>query len=100
MLLTIRKKDLWPMDQWLLGYSEDDLFDVAEFLYQYVSKPVEGTYQNYYERMHWVKFNKTDGQEAFRSKVNDLLDVYENRFELSARGEVLRRPEAGFENIF
>jgi hypothetical protein len=100
ILLSIRKKDLWPMAQWLIGYSEDDLFDVVEFLYQYVSKPVEGTYQNYYERMHWATFNKTDGQQAFRSKVNDLLDVYENRFELSDRGEVLRRPEAGFEKIF
>jgi hypothetical protein len=100
MLLAIRKKDLWPLSQWIVGYSEDDLFDVVEFLYRYVSKPLEGAYQSYYDRMRWQKFDKGEGQETFRSKVNELLDVYANRFELSQHGEVLRSPETGFEKIF
>jgi len=42
MLLTIRKKGLWPIPDKAPFYQEDDLFDVLEFLYQHVSKPIEG----------------------------------------------------------
>ena len=36
MLLKIRKKHLWPVSKYCKSYSEDDFFDVIEFLYQHV----------------------------------------------------------------
>ena len=36
MLLTIRKKELWPIANMASRYTEDDFFDVLEFLYQHV----------------------------------------------------------------
>lgn len=101
MLLTIRKNGLWPVYIKALSYSEDDLFDVIEFLHLYVSKPIEGTMHSYNDcGMHWDTFNKVQGQEEFRTRINAVLAHYEQRYELSPNGEVLRKPDYGFEPIF
>lgn len=101
MLLAIRKKNLWPIDKHAQNYSEDDLFDVIEFLYQHVSKPIDGTMHSYNEcGMHWETFNQAEGRREYREKLNQVIQHYEKRFELSEKGEVLHRPEAGFEPIF
>lgn len=101
MLLTIRKKNLWPISEYASSYTEDDFLDVIEFLYQYVSKPIDGTMHSYNEcGMHWKTFNKKDGQNLFREKINTVLEHYKNKFELSQNGEVLHKPEEGFEQIF
>jgi hypothetical protein len=47
ILLVIRKKNLWPIEERIGWYSEDDFFDIIEFLFQHVSKPVDGTMHNY-----------------------------------------------------
>jgi hypothetical protein len=101
MLLNIRKKNLWPISEYAASYSEDDFLDVIEFLYQYVSKPIEGTMHSYNEcGMHWETFNKIEGQKVFRDKINAVLEHYKYHFELSQNGEVLHKPEKGFETIF
>lgn len=101
MLLTVRKKNLWPIVDKCNGYSEDDLLDVIEFLFQYVSKPIDGTMHSYNGcGMHWEIFSKKEGQVVFREKMNAVLNHYKNRFELSDNGQVLRKPDDGFENIF
>lgn len=101
MLLTIRKRDLWPISEYASRYTEDDFLDVIEFLYQYVSKPIDGSMHSYNEcGMHWETFNKREGQAIFRGKMNAVLAHYKNKFELSNIGEVLHKPEEGFEAIF
>lgn len=101
MLLAIRKKNLWTIDKHSQNYSEDDLFDVIEFLYQHVSKPIDGTMHSWNEcGMHWETFNQADGRREYREKINQVIQQYERRFELSEKGEVLHRPEAEFEPIF
>ena len=81
--------------------SKGDFFDVIEFLYQNVSKPIDGNYHSYNEcGTHWSTFNRAEGQAEFRDHVNRVLEHYEKRFELSANGEVLHKPESGFEPIF
>lgn len=101
MLLTIRKTGLWPIYEKAAYYSEDDFFDVIEFLHLYVSKPIDGTMHSYgHCGMHWETFNKVLGQEEFRSRINTVLTHYAQRYELSPNGEVLHKPEAGFEPIF
>lgn len=101
ILLAVRKKSLWPLETQAPGYSEDDFFDVIEFLYQYASKPIDGTYHTWNDcGMHWQTFNKSQGQVEFCKKINSVLSHYVGRFELSPAGEVLQKPEAGFEQIF
>ena len=101
MLLTIRKRGLWPIVKMTSRYSEDDFFDVLEFLYQHVSKPIEGTFHDWNDcGMHWETFNQSEGRAEFRTKTNAVLAQYVSAFELSPKGEVLSKPEAGFEVIF
>lgn len=74
---------------------------MVEFLFQYVSKPIDGTMHSYDQcGMHWETFNQVLGRKEFREKVNSVLAHYKHRYELSANGEVLHKPEAGFEAIF
>jgi hypothetical protein len=101
ILLAIRKKDLWPIEQKSACYNEDDLFDIIEFLYRFVSKPVDGTFHNWNDcGMHWNSFNKADGQKEYRQRINRVLGHYEKNFELSNNGEVLLQAESGFDRIF
>lgn len=101
ILLSIRKKYIWPISEYSKNYSEDDLFDIIEFLHQHVSKPVDGTMHSWNEcGMHWETFNQKEGQREFREKINRVLSHYKNKFVLSDNGEILSKPEAGFEPIF
>jgi hypothetical protein len=101
IFLKIRKKDLWPILNFIKYYSEDDLFDIMEFLYLHVSKPIDGTYHSYNDcGMHWETFNTSEGQKEFRAKINEILAMYVGQFELSENGEVLSKPDVGFEKIF
>lgn len=102
ILLKIRKRSLWPIDEIHVSqYSEDDLFDMIEFLYQNVSKPIDGDYHSYAQcGMHWHIFNKDEGENYFLEKINDILSLYKKPFELSRHGEILHKPEQGFEAIF
>ena len=100
IFLAIRKRDLWPIQKFSSGYSEDDLFDMIEFLFQHVSKPTEGWYHNWSDcGYHWNKFAIDLGQVEFCEKMNVVLGHYESPFELSPNGEVLRTPDQGFETI-
>lgn len=101
ILLEVRKNNLWPIESNSAQYTEDDLFDTIEFLYQHVSKPIDGNYHSWNDcGMHWETFNQAQGRQEFREKINAVLDHYVERFELSPNGDVLRKPEAGFEQIF
>jgi hypothetical protein len=101
LLLAIRKHNLWPIHLQSSKYSEDDFFDVIEFLFQHVSKPVDGVYHSWNDcGMHWETFNRSEGQRHFCEKTNTVLGHYEGQFELSQDGEMLHRPEFGFERIF
>jgi hypothetical protein len=101
IVLNIRKKYLWPIAEFIGNYNEDDFFDVIEFLYIYVSKPVEGTHHGWNNCcLHWETFNKADGQKDFRERINKILELYIYRFELSEKGEILTKPDSGFEKIF
>lgn len=101
IILNIRKKYLWPIEGLIDTYNEDDLFDIIEFLYIHISKPIDGSshgWNNFCQ--HWETFNKANGQKEFREKINKILEMYIYRYELSEKGEILTKPDAGFQKIF
>jgi len=101
IFLKIRKKNLWPISKFIEYYNEDDLFDIIEFLHKHVSKPIDGNYHSWNDcGMHWETFNKAEGQKEFREKINEVLGMYIGKYELSENGEILTKPEIGFEKIF
>ncbi len=97
MLLALRKAHLWPIEDRLSEYTEDDLFDVVEFFHDHISKPLEGHYHSYYQcGMHYSTFSSPDGQAEFRAAVNPILACFDSGFVLSDDGEMLHVAEPSF----
>lgn len=98
--LRLREEGLFPVRR-DHQYTEDNLFDLIEFFYDHVSKPIAGWYHDYYAcGHHYTVFDKKAGQDAFRAEVNEFLRDYEDGWELSLDGEILSMGQSGLNNIF
>lgn len=99
-LRHLRKPNLWPIKEKLDSYSEDDLFDVIELLYDLVSEPLEGTYHSWNNcGMHYSRFNQASGQAKFRSEINEILSDYKAGYELAENGEIVEKADKGVETL-
>ncbi|MDG2528193.1 hypothetical protein [Caulobacter endophyticus] len=100
MLYHLNKSDLWPIAEQLDIYSEDDLFSVIEFLFDHISKPLDGQHHSYNDcGMHWQTFDRALGQAEYRVSVNAILGRYANGYELSPTGEVMELGPPGTANL-
>ncbi|HZK56168.1 MAG TPA: hypothetical protein VFC84_18590 [Desulfosporosinus sp.] len=98
---VLRKQNIWPIESQRENYSEDDVFDVIELLYDLVSKPKEGNYHSYNQcGWHYETFDKQTGQKEFLEAINSILEDYMGGFELSPKGEILILGGPGLTNIF
>jgi hypothetical protein len=96
----VRKPSLWPIVDSCLNYSEDDLFDVVEFLYDHISAPTDGDYHSYQDcGWHYQTFDTDKGRKEFRNEVNQLLSDYSTGFGLSEDGEIFAFPDAGMASL-
>lgn len=86
--LRLRKRGLFPPVRSTM-YSEGDLFDLIEFMYQHVSVPLRSSRW----RDGGVRYDIYDearGKTALRNEVNRLLPDYGDGWELSSEGEILK----------
>ena len=92
----LRKDNLWPIKERINNYEEDDLFDIIEFLYDHVSKPIEtdGAYHSWNQcGWHYSKFERETGQKEFLEKVNEILAEYGSGFQMDQDGLILIKDE-------
>ena len=100
ILRQVRKDGLWPIEQTVARYSEDDLFDMIEFLYDHVSEGVGGYYHQHGGcGMHYESFDRRAARQKYRDDINELLKDYNSGYALSTEGEIANLPEAGFANL-
>lgn len=100
VLRRVRKDGLWPFPERLAAYTEDDLFDMIEFLYDHVSAGVGGVFHQHGGcGMHYESFDRAAARVKYRAEVNELIGDYSSGYELSANGEIANLPEAGFANL-
>ena len=93
----LRTMELWPVWDKLGAYSEENLFDMIEFLHDHASKGIDGEYHQYNQcGWHYTKFDPRAGREIFRQEMNDILADYGRGFELSTNGEILTLAEDEF----
>jgi hypothetical protein len=96
ILRRIRKSNLWEIHKKYMEYSEDDVFDIIEFLYDHVSKPIEGFFHSFNNcGWHYQTFNIEIGRQEYRNEINDILKDYTGGYELSLDGEILALAEGG-----
>lgn len=96
------RKDIWGVAA--TDYTEDDLFDMIEFLHDHVSKPSGGDYHSYCDcGMHYglgnATFDAEAGRAEYRAEIDAVLRDYGTGYELSAQGEVLALAEPGMEGL-
>ena len=96
LLLTLNKPHLWPIPVTVDQWSEDDLFDVIEFFFDNVSKPVERHFHSWdHCGWHASRFDTPAGKAEFLDKVKRPLAAYDKGFQLSTAGEVIATPDPG-----
>ncbi len=100
-LRALRKRAIWPVENKYGKYSEDDLFDVIEVLYDCVSRPVGGHYHAYGDcGWHYEEFDRQEGRDEYRSVMNEQLRDYGQGYELSDKGEIRPLPPPGMAQLF
>lgn len=101
MFVNLRKENLYPIYKNLPNYTEDDFFDVLEFLHDHCSKGLNGHYHNWNNcGYHYEEFNDVEGQKHFRELLNPILREYKEGFEISNDGEILVLSDDGLSNLF
>jgi len=89
-----------PLKLSISNYTEDDLFDIMEFLFDCVSTPVDGYFHRYGNcGWHYSTFDKESGREEYRNEVNTFLVDYQDGFELSEQGEILALANSGLQPL-
>ena len=97
IFLGIKKDGLWPLRAKFEDYTEDDLFDMIEFMHDHCSKPISGYYHQYSNcGHHYDIFNDNEGQKHYRDTINYILRDFKEGFEISEAGEIL---ELAYNNI-
>lgn len=82
---------LWPINSAIGQYTEDDLFDVIELLYDVVSRPDRSTaYYHSYGNCGWHirAFDREVGRTEYLSAIDEILVNYDTGYELTAAGEI------------
>jgi hypothetical protein len=100
LVRKLRKTNLWPIPTKYTSYSEDDLFDIIEFLHDYVSQPTKGYYHSFSNcGYHFSEFDRAVGQAEWRSEINDILRDYGEGYSLSEQGEIVVLGPIGTETL-
>lgn len=101
IFVNLRKENLYPIYKSLPNYTEDDLFDMIEFLHDHCSKGLEGNYHSWNGcGYHYEKFDDLEGQKHFRDELNPILGGYREGFEISKEGHILVLSQNGLSNLF
>lgn len=102
LFLSLRKKNLWPINKYIESYKEDDLFDIIEFCYDNISQPIyEEVSDDYlgqrYEVDHYIY---DEPKSEFRDAINKHLKDYGEGFELLKTGNIVILSGYGLESIY
>jgi hypothetical protein len=100
VFIALQKPDLWPIGERYGDYTESDAFDIIEFLYDQISKPIDGTYHSWNHcGWHYTVFDKAAGQSEWRIKINPVLERYAEGYTLTQAGEVEQLADRGLEPL-
>lgn len=93
--ITLRlRRPLWPLADGIGLFTEEDTFDLVEFLYDVVSQPTDARY-HYDCGWHSETFSSLDGRRRFREEINPFLRDYRQGYELSDEGQILELAPPG-----
>jgi len=78
----------------------DTLFDVVEVMYDLISKPLEGRLHGFANcGWHYETFSRTEGQEQYRSEMNEVLRLNDPPYELNGEGQLVEMAPPEFSQL-
>jgi hypothetical protein len=93
----------FPINKWAPNdITEDNIFDVIEFLYDHVSEPGEEGYlttDTGFNYRDYLDYDTEAGRREFQEKINLILTDYRDGYELSEDGEILAIGRDGLKQI-
>ena len=96
------------VDEWIAEADECGVFTLIEFVFDHVAKPHErNTWHHAWDNcgLHCTSlddpslFDEATARAEWRAKVNSVLKFYENGFELSQAGEIVRLAPDGVSEL-
>ena len=103
LIIKLRKFSIWPIESCINSYTEEDLFDIVELLYDLISKPMEYGLGFDTPDLHVpppiVEYSDENGKREFQKDINDILSDYQDGYELSNDGEILSIGDLGFDDL-
>lgn len=99
LFLELRKENLWPIEENIEKYSEDDLFDIMEFCFDNISIPqwCDGG-SGYPDSI--CGYDEKTAQNEYRAELNKFLKDYGEGYELDESGCIVQLSGFGLDNIF
>jgi hypothetical protein len=93
----------FPITKWAeADITEDNLFDVLEFLYDHVSQPGEYgdlTTDTGFNYQDYINYDEAEGKKEYREKINTILADYKQGYKLSEEGQILAIGSHGLDQI-
>lgn len=96
------------VDEWMIEADEPSLFTLLELIFDHVAKPLDGNiWKHDWDNCGWHcralddprLFDEVAARAEWRAKVNAVLTYYEDGFELSTKGEIVRIPPDGASSL-
>ena len=96
-----RGESMIPTLENIMKLDMDSLFDLIEFLHEYVAKPIDPVYHEWYNcGIHVHDASYKEGREEWRSKLNESLSLLEPSYRLNTDGNIeLLSSSVGLEHI-
>jgi hypothetical protein len=83
---------LWPVPEHVASWTESELFDALEFIWEHVSAGEDGNHHDWINcGWHYRTFDSQRGQERVRADLNPVLALYDSGYELTIDGEISKR---------
>jgi hypothetical protein len=79
----------WPFNKHETP-SDAAIFDLIEFCFDKVGKPINGGFHSYFNHFHYDTFDTSTGQSAFRTDINRILSRNGLAYELNDKGYIVR----------
>lgn len=99
LYVNFRKENLYPIEEYINEYSEEDFFDIVEFLHDHCSKISHEHFYDQDSNSYFRIFDDFEGSKYFRELLNPVLGKYKNGFEISENGEILMLVENGLSTL-
>jgi len=93
LFIVLGRDEIWPVDEHVVDYDDDTLFDMMEFLHDHVSTGDKdtGRFHSYGNcGWHYQRFAPEPARSNYRSLVNDILRHLDPPYEMTIGGEIIR----------